>query len=124
MFRNNFKIAWRNLVKSKGFSFINITGLAIGMAVALLIGLWVWDELSFNKSFDNYNRIGQLMQNRTFNGRTGTYKIQAPPMAKELRDHYPDIKTAALTTFTEDHVLAFRSEERRVGKECRTRAAS
>ena len=111
MFRNNFKIAWRNLVKSKGFSFINITGLAIGMAVALLIGLWVWDELSFNKSFDNYNRIGQLYQNRTFNGKPATYKIQPQPMAKELRDHYPDFKDVALATFIEDHVLAFNEKK-------------
>jgi len=111
MFRNNIKVAWRNLVKSKGFSFINITGLAIGMAVALLIGLWVWDELSFNKSFDNYNRIGQLLQNRTFNGKTATYKIQSQPMAKELRDHYPDFKEAALATSTEDHVLAWKEKK-------------
>lgn len=111
MFRNNLKIAWRNLVKSKGFSFINITGLAIGMAVALLIGLWVWDEISFNKSFDNYDRISQLYQNRTFNGKTATYKIQPQPMAQELRDHYPDFKEVALATFIADHVLAFNEKK-------------
>jgi len=111
MFRNNFKIAWRNLVKSKGFSFINITGLAIGMAVALLIGLWVWDELSFNKSFDNYNRIGQLYQTRTFNGKPTTYKIQPQPMAKELRDHYPDFKDVSLASFIEDHVVAWNEKK-------------
>jgi putative ABC transport system permease protein len=111
MFRNHFKIAWRNLSKSKGFSFINITGLAIGMAVALLIGLWVWDEMSFNKNFSNYDRIGQLMQNRTFNGRTATYKIQSQPMAKELREHYPDFKEVALATNNEDHVLAFKEKK-------------
>jgi putative ABC transport system permease protein len=111
MFRNNIKLAWRNLVKSKGFSFINITGLAIGMAVALLIGLWVWDELSFNKSFDNYNRIAQLYQNRTFNGKPATYKIQPQPMAKELRDHYPDFKDVAMASFTEDHVVAWNEKK-------------
>ena len=111
MFRNNFKIAWRNLVKSKGFSFINITGLAIGMAVALLIGLWVWDELSFNKSFDNYNRLGQLYQNRTFNGKTATYKITPQPISKELRDHYPDFKEVAMASFIEDHVLAYNEKK-------------
>jgi ABC-type antimicrobial peptide transport system permease subunit len=111
MFRNNFKLAWRNLVKSKGFSFINITGLAIGMAVALLIGLWVWDELSYNRSFDNYNRLGQLYQNRTFNGKPATYKIQPQPMAKELRDHYPDFKEVALASFIEDHVLAWNEKK-------------
>ena len=59
MLRNYFKIAFRNLLKYKGYSFINIFGLATGMAVAMLIGLWVWDELSFNKNFKNHDRIGQ-----------------------------------------------------------------
>ena len=49
MFRNHLKSALRNLRKSKVSSFINIAGLAVGMAVALLIGLWINDELSFNK---------------------------------------------------------------------------
>jgi putative ABC transport system permease protein len=43
MIKNYFKIAWRNLVKNKVYTFINIGGLAVGMAVALLIGLWVYD---------------------------------------------------------------------------------
>ena len=45
MIKNYFKIAWRNLFKNKGTSLINIGGLAVGMAVATLIGLWIWDEL-------------------------------------------------------------------------------
>jgi putative ABC transport system permease protein len=111
MFRNHFKIAWRNLSKSKGFSFINITGLAIGMAVALLIGLWVWDEMSFNKSFENYDHLGQLYQNRTFNGRKATYKIQSQPVSKELRDNYPEFADATLATNTEPHVLAYNDKK-------------
>ena len=50
MIKNYFKIAWRNLVKSKGYSAINIGGLAVGMAVAMLIGLWVYDELSLTNT--------------------------------------------------------------------------
>jgi len=50
MFRNYLKIAFRNLTKNKTSSVINIGGLTIGIAVALLIGLWVYDELSFNKN--------------------------------------------------------------------------
>jgi hypothetical protein len=50
MFRNYCKIAVRNLLKYKTFSVINISGLALGMAVALLIGLWIWDELSYDKN--------------------------------------------------------------------------
>lgn len=61
MFRNYFKIGWRNLAISKGYSFINISGLAAGMAVAMLIGLWVWDELSFNKNHDHYSTIAMVM---------------------------------------------------------------
>lgn len=49
MIQNFLKIAFRNLVKNKGYSAINIGGLAVGMAVAMLIGLWIYDELSFNK---------------------------------------------------------------------------
>ncbi len=62
MIKNYFKIAFRNLIKNKFSSFINIGGLAIGMAVAILIGLWIYDELSFNKNFKNYDRIAQVMQ--------------------------------------------------------------
>ena len=59
MIKNYFKIAWRNLGKNKMHSFINIGGLAAGMAVAILIGLWIYDELSFNKYHQNYDKIGQ-----------------------------------------------------------------
>ena len=62
MFKNYFTIAWRNLIKTKGYSFINIGGLALGMSVALIIGLWVNDELSFNKYHDNYDQIAQVMK--------------------------------------------------------------
>jgi putative ABC transport system permease protein len=60
MFKNYFKIAWRNLVKNKAYSFINIGGLAIGMAVAMLIALWIYDEVTFNKSHKNYESIAQV----------------------------------------------------------------
>jgi len=46
MYQSYFKIGWRNLVKNKGYSFINIGGLAMGLMVAMLIGLWIYDELS------------------------------------------------------------------------------
>lgn len=55
MYKSYFKIGWRNLVKNKGYSLINIGGLAMGMAVAMLIGLWIHDELEFNKYHKNYN---------------------------------------------------------------------
>src|SRR3954470_8278074 len=64
MFKNYFKIAWRNLEKSKVYSFINIGGLAAGMGVAMLIGLWVYDEATFDHNNKNYESIAQVR--RTF----------------------------------------------------------
>ena len=55
MFNNYFNICYRNITKNKGYSFINIGGLSIGMTLANLIGLWVYDELSYNKYY-NYEQ--------------------------------------------------------------------
>ncbi len=60
MYKSYFKIGWRNLVRNKGYSLINIGGLAMGMVVALLIGLWINDELSFNKYHKNYDTIAKV----------------------------------------------------------------
>jgi hypothetical protein len=68
MIKNYFKIAWRNLIKNKAHSTINIVGLSIGMAVAMIIGLWIWDELSYDKDNPNYEKIAQVMQHNTING--------------------------------------------------------
>ncbi len=89
MFKNYFTIAWRNLVKTKGYSFINIGGLALGMAVALIIGLWVHDELTFNKYHDNYDQIAQVMKAGSFQGKhySGQDYLQYP-MLHELQTTY------------------------------------
>lgn len=89
MLKNYFTIAWRNLVKTKGYSFINIGGLALGMSVALVIGLWVNDELSFNKYHDNYDQIAQVMKAGTFQGKhySGQDYLQYP-MLNELQTTY------------------------------------
>ena len=68
MIKNYFKIAWRNLIKNKAHSSINIVGLSVGMAVAMIIGLWIWDELSYDKDNPNYEKIAQVMQHNTING--------------------------------------------------------
>ena len=88
MFRNYFKIAWRNLLRNKASSLINIGGLAIGMAVAIQIGLWIYDEVSFDKNFANYNRIARVIQNVTNNGEVQTWQSVPYPLAEELRRNY------------------------------------
>lgn len=62
MIKNYLKIGLRNLSRNKGYSFINISGLSLGMSVAILIGLWVHDELTYNRYHKNYDRVGQLMK--------------------------------------------------------------
>src|ERR1700733_315370 len=88
MIKNYIKVAWRNLVKNKMHSFINIAGLSVGMAVALLIGLWIFDELSFNKSFKHYGRIAQVWQHQTFNGDVVSQTAVPYLMGDELHKNY------------------------------------
>jgi putative ABC transport system permease protein len=88
MIRSYFRIAWRNLIKSKGYSLINIGGLAAGMTVAMLIGLWIWDELSFDKYNKNYDRVAHVMQNQNFNGEIATWQTMPYPMGDALRASY------------------------------------
>ncbi len=107
MFKNYFKTAWRNLVKSKAHSFINIIGLSTGMAVAILIGLWIWSELSFDKNFENYDRIAQVMQTETLNGEVNTTKGNVMPLAAELRKNYSDdFKYVVLSTWSMNSLIA------------------
>ncbi|WP_203257751.1 ABC transporter permease [Hyunsoonleella ulvae] len=90
MLKNYFKIAFRNLLKNKVYSFINISGLAIGMAVAIMIGLWINDELSHNDYFTNKSKVAQMIQSQTFNGKTGTNPAIPRPLEFELRENYAD----------------------------------
>jgi putative ABC transport system permease protein len=107
MIINYFKIAWRNLIKSKGYSAINIGGLSVGMAVALLIGLWIWDELSFDKYHKNYDRIAQVMQHQTFNGEIGTQTANPAVMAGEIRTKFgSDFKYVIQASWNFQHTLA------------------
>jgi putative ABC transport system permease protein len=105
MIKNYLKIAFRNLMRNKVYSFINIGGLTVGMTVAMLIGFWIYDELNFDKSFDNYKRIGQLYQNRTFDGKVGTFSILPQPMVAELKAKYPDFKSVALVSYNNDFII-------------------
>lgn len=92
MYKSYLTIGWRNLVRNKGYSLINVSGLAIGMMVAIFNGLWIWDEFSFNRQFENYDRIAQVAvvgiraeagDGGTWLGTTMTY-----PLATELMEKY------------------------------------
>lgn len=104
----NYKIAWRNLIKNKGYSAINIGGLAVGMSVAILIGLWIWDELSYNKYHKNYDRIVRVMQNQNFNGEIGTQVANPYLLSSEIRNKYgSDFKYVLQSSWNNQHTLTY-----------------
>ena len=106
MIKNYLKIAWRNLYKNKIFSLINIGGLAVGMGVATLIALWVYDELSFDQYHVNYSRIAQVLQHQTWNGEIGTQEANPAVTAEEIRSLYSNDFTHVLqASWNYNHTL-------------------
>ncbi len=90
MFKNHLKIAWRNLLKNKVSSVINIGGLAIGLVVTMLIGLWIADEFNYNHYFKNKDKIAQVYQSQRFNGAIETNKFVPVALESKLKDQYGD----------------------------------
>ncbi len=106
MIRNYFKIAWRNLKKNKVYSFINIFGLALGMAVTIMIGLWVADEVNYNSYFKNKDKIGQLHQSYTLNGVTDTGNAIPQPLEFEMHERYAThFKHIVMSSWNDDRYL-------------------
>ncbi|MGN6354887.1 MAG: ABC transporter permease, partial [Parafilimonas sp.] len=107
MLRNYFRIIRRNMARNKAVTFINIAGLALGMTVTIIISLWIWRELSFNKNFSNYKSISQVMLTGTFSGEVSTDVGCSIPLAAELKNRFgSDFKQVALTSKAEDHIIA------------------
>lgn len=109
MYKSYFKVGWRNLLRNKGYSFINIGGLAIGMMVAILNGLWIAHEFSWNKPFDNYERIAQVTETGfneayggNFTGTTMTYPLSTTLMG----DYRSEFNRITRTTFEREGILS------------------
>ncbi|GAA4447010.1 ABC transporter permease [Nibrella saemangeumensis] len=94
MIRNYFKIAWRNLVRNRAFSAINIVGLAIGLATCLLIMLFVIDELSYDRYHEKADRIVRVIFRGTVNGGSMREPSVMPPTAQTLKAEYPEVLEA------------------------------
>ena len=108
MIRNYLKIAFRGITRSAGYSFINIAGLAVGMGVTMLIGMWVYDELSFNKYHKNYDRIGEIYQHQAAaNGGINTVMAGCGPLGGELKASFgSDFKHVVRMWWQSNHTLA------------------
>jgi putative ABC transport system permease protein len=109
MYKSYFKIGWRNLVKNKGYSFINIGGLAMGMAVAMLISLWVYDELSFNKYHENHGTLAQVYRSLIWGGEKYASTSHVTGLGTLLKTEYGShFKNVAMVRGgTEERVVAF-----------------
>jgi len=93
MFKNYFKVAFRNLWKNKGFTSINIIGLSVGLATCLLILLYVMDELSFDKYNEKAGRIFRVDSDITFGGNHFVAAVTPEPMGATIKRDYPEVET-------------------------------
>lgn len=108
MIRNYITIALRNIFKNPGYSFINIGGLSVGIAVAMLIGLWIYDELSYEDYHTHKDKVAQVMQNQTFNSQTNTeYSVPIPLMEALQKTYGSDFRYLVLSSWTGEHILSF-----------------
>ena len=105
MIRNYIKTTLRSLLKNRGYSFLNIAGLAIGITCASLIFLWVQDEVTFNHNFAKRDVLYKVYENQTYNGKTSTFFGTPGPMSKAMVAEIPGIKSAARLTGDGDQAL-------------------
>ncbi|MBU1820148.1 MAG: ABC transporter permease, partial [Bacteroidetes bacterium] len=94
MIRNYIKIAYRNLLRNKAFSAINIAGLSIGLASCLLIGLYVIDELSYDRFHEKADRMVRVYFKGAMNGGNINESTVMPPTAQTLLREYPEVQEA------------------------------
>ncbi|HTJ11032.1 MAG TPA: ABC transporter permease [Dinghuibacter sp.] len=108
MLKNYLRIALRTLGRSRLSAVVNIGGLAIGMTVAMLIGLWIVNEVSFDRNFDHYRRIGKIWQFVTFvKGVKVPYDVIPEPMGPELRSSFPDFDKVSMASIPETQVVQY-----------------
>jgi len=110
MFRNYFLVAWRNLHRNKAHAFINIAGLALGMAIMLLISLWIVDEISFDHYYPNHRRLAEVLVQQHPKGKqmyNGVGQSIATAIEPSIRSSYKDLfRREAVVSYAFDAVIA------------------
>jgi putative ABC transport system permease protein len=114
MLRNYFKVAFRNLTKNAVYSSINIIGLAVGLACSILISLWVFDELSFDKFQPKLDRLSQLWINATYDGKVNTFQSVPYPAYLAIRTEDSRIKNTTISNWGGKSLLT--AGEKRISK--------
>ncbi|HYJ64106.1 MAG TPA: ABC transporter permease, partial [Parafilimonas sp.] len=107
MFKNYFKTAWRNLQRNKIYAAINIGGIAVGLAAFWLITLYVSDELSYDRSFKNADRICRVVQHASWQGGSTNLAITSAPFATAFKTTFPEVEDAARIDLEGDGVIKY-----------------
>lgn len=112
MIRNYFIVALRNIFRNKGYAAINILGLAAGMTVAILIGIWITDELSFNEYFENHDRIAQVMLVQETKEVKYVGPTIASPVEDPLRNKYgAHFKALSLCSYPNSTIISYKDKK-------------
>ncbi|UCC41245.1 MAG: ABC transporter permease [Candidatus Aminicenantes bacterium] len=99
MFKNYLKIALRNIKRHKGYSFINIVGLAIGISCCMLMLMWVQDELSYDRFHENSNELSRVLLDPM--GASPTHEAVSPPvLAAKMKDEFPEVINTTRLSFS------------------------
>jgi len=105
MLKNYFLVSIRNLLKNRVYSFINIAGLSIGISCSILILLWVFDELSFDKFHPKVDRLYQVWVNSDYNNEINTWRSVPLPTYEAMKTAHSHIKNSAVSDWGGDHLL-------------------
>src|SRR5438874_7628660 len=95
MFKNFFKVSFRNISRHKGFSFINIAGLTLGLTACILIGLFVWDENRYDKFLPHSDQVYRVYDEYTNNEGTQQVAVAPPMFATTLDQDFPEVEKTA-----------------------------
>src|SRR3954464_7821576 len=106
MFKNYLKIAFRNLLRNKGFSVINIVGLAIGMASALVILLWIQNEVQYDQFHAKKDRIYEAWNRATFSGELQCWNTTPKILARTLEKDFPEVEQAVRVNWGNNNLFS------------------
>jgi putative ABC transport system permease protein len=105
MLKNFFKVAFRNLLKNKGFTFINITGLAIGMGSAMLLLLYIYDEVSFDRFHEKKDRIYEAWNHAEFSGEMHSWNTTPKILARTMEHDFPEVEVAVRVNWPSNYLF-------------------
>lgn len=105
MWKNYLKIAWRNINRSKGFAFINIGGLGIGIAASVLILIWIQFELSIDRFYTHSDRVYAVWRNTTIEGEVMSWDYTPAPYGPAMKDKFPEVEETTRLTEWDPHLL-------------------